>query len=132
MREWQIWYQLVPRYASFRMTPPRRPQVDLSAYVAELPPTDQLKLRVPAPIDRRLDSLVEVLVREIRELRDIDRSDLVAALIQTAEADPRWLADRIEAYREARVYQTLGLTKQHGRHSLSPRRVGRRPRYHDR
>lgn len=128
-RQLQIGTKLVRKYALKRMAPPQRPKVDLSAYVADLPPNAQMKVRVPRPIDRRLDQLVGLLVGQVRELRDVDRSDLVAALIQAAPRDAKDLEGKIRRYRDARVHETLGLTRRTGTYRLPPRRHGRRPRH---
>src|SRR5437667_4636526 len=107
------------------MTEKWPPDVDLSRYVRDVD-TYPMKSLVPPPIAIRVDQLVDALMQNVRDLGDVSQSELVAALIQTADTDPARLAESVLVYRNARVYETLVDAKtKTGLHPLPPRRVGR-------
>lgn len=100
-------------------------ELELSEYIRDLQP-EQFNARIPGPVARRADQLVEVLLDRARTLGSVTRGELVAALIHTAPDDADDLRAKVEEYRNARVWQTLiGVTQEKGPFRLEARRRGR-------
>ena len=102
--------------------------VELSEYVADLSPT-ALKEVAPPPIARRVEDMLDVLHARARRLKDVAAAELVCALIHTTDKDDvDALARRVETYREAQVWQTLGTKAKRGEHTFLLPGPGRRKR----
>jgi hypothetical protein len=101
-----------------------RGQVDLAAYVAVLA-TEQVTLRVPPPVDQRLDDLVATLQERVRK---VGRGDIAAALIQAANNDVDELHATWRRYEDALAHETLGTKKKTGKYRLRAKTRGPQPR----
>lgn len=89
-------------------------------------PTVALNVPVPHPVKARLEALTALLPGPMRELGDVTETELVAVLIDTADANQEQLANRVAAYRHAKVHETLMTTKTDGTVHLAHPRRGRR------
>jgi hypothetical protein len=87
-------------------TTPKGIEVDLGGWLAEQPQV-QLAAWIPAPVDRRLDQLVDILHERARALGNVNQSELVAALLKAAPSDADGLAPVIVSYREAKTHEAL-------------------------
>jgi hypothetical protein len=102
-------------------------EVDLGGWLAEQPQV-QLAAWIPAPVDRRLDQLVDLLHERARALGNVNQSELVAALLKAAPSDADDLTPVIVSYREAKAHQALlDQTETEGR-AILPRRLRGRPK----
>lgn len=84
-------------------------------------PKVQSNVYWPAPIDHRLNQLVDLAVSVGEKL---SRADLLGALVQNAPEDGESLGDLVRAYRRTSAGQTLVSTEEVV--SLHKRRPGRR------
>ena len=84
--------------------PRRGIRVELSEYLSDLEPK-ALKGLVSAPIAYRIDRLLDVL-KDARPLGAVTPAELVSALLHATPPDLDDLRMKVEAYRNARVWQT--------------------------
>jgi hypothetical protein len=83
-------------------------------------------VRLPPPVDVRLDDLVEILQTRVRA---VGRGDVAAALIHAASEDADNLYALYRKYQADPVYTTLiSVKKTEGRHKLPAKTRGPRPR----
>lgn len=106
----------------------KKVKVNLADYVAEMEPT-ALRELAPAPIARRVEDMLDLLHQKAKRLKEVAPTELVCALIHTTDkSNADDLAERVETYREAQVWQTLEIAKQTGQHTIKLSGPGRRKR----
>jgi hypothetical protein len=90
-------------------------------------PTCSLNVPVPWPVDQRLTQLVRLVTAE--KLGPTAKHELVAALIQTADASGLQLLDKVLTYRRATVGQAVfWLPADQDPVTFEERKLGRPPK----
>lgn len=87
-------------------------------------PALQSNVRWPAPVDQRLNELVDRMRDETTV--DASRSRLLAALVSSAPSDPRQLDRLIQTYHGKTAGEVV--LQPRGPIAVRPRQPGRRPR----